>query len=278
VSREIWLTHETIYDFDRSVDGATVRARLRPIDDDAQTVLESEVLCHPRPAERSSRIAADGRTVERFVMAGPLRRIEIRGQTRLSWTPDAAALRASPPPRGDRPDRVPAWARPDGTIWDWASRALPDREPDETQVAAFLDMLRAEFVFDPTATEAATPVPRFFAARRGVCQDYAGLAAGCLRARDVPVRLVFGYLIRDPDGGDRFEEGQPHAWLSYWTAADGWRDADPTTGLVPPTHHLTLHRGMQLRDIQPVAGKILSPDAVQRLSVRITVVKDMSAS
>lgn len=282
MQQEIWVTHETIYDFDRSIDSATVRARLRPIDNYAQRVLESEVHCHPRPVERTRTVDVNGGAIDRFVVPGPLRRIELRGQSRLAWMPHATGPATGhatePAPRADRPDSVPSWARPDGTIWQWARRALPDRDPGPSDIAAFMDMLRTEFAFDPTATQGNTRTPAFFAARRGVCQDYAALAAGCLRARGVPVRLVFGYLIRDPAGGHRFEEGQPHAWLSTWSAGTGWRDADPTTGLFPPANHITLRRGRRLRDVQPVAGRLLAPAVGQQLTVRVTVVKDAGPS
>ena len=44
MARELWITHETSYEFDRNVDGVEVTARLRPIDDPGQEVLESALL------------------------------------------------------------------------------------------------------------------------------------------------------------------------------------------------------------------------------------------
>lgn len=267
--QDVWVTHETIYDFDRPVEAVELRARLRPIDDTAQTVIESDVLCHPRPAVRSR--SRDG-GVERLQLRGPLRRLEVRGQSRLSWDSSAAPEACAEPP-GD-PGEAPAWARPGGPIWAWAAAALP-AAPSSGDIAGFLDGLRDAFAFDPAAGAGTTPVPAFFLARRGVCQDFARLAAGCLQARGVPVRLVFGYLVRQPLAEPRFEVGQPHAWLSAWTPDAGWTDADPTTGLAPPSRHITLRRGRRLRDLQPVAGRLLAGEqALQRLTVRVTIVKD----
>lgn len=275
MQHEIWVTHETVYEFDRSIDGATVRARLRPIDDPSQTTLESEVLCHPRPVHRSRTVDSQGCALDRLVLQGPLRRIEVRGQSRMRWKPDADGPRLDFAPSEADSEPAPAWSRPGGGIWNWAKRTLPDRTPAEPDVSAFMEMLRDEFSFDPHATDARTSTPAFFRARRGVCQDYAMLAAGCLRARGIPVRIVLGYLIREPGGGHRFEEGQPHAWLSAWHPGAGWVDSDPTTGLRPPAHHVTLRRGRRLRDVQPVAGRLrAAPHAGQRLTVRVTIVKD----
>lgn len=272
MQREIWVTHRTVYEFDDAVDGATIRACLRPLDDAAQTVVESEVHCLPRPIER---IAARGG--ERMTFRGPLRRIELTGQSRLRWDPSAGIRSVAKEP--PRPDLVPAWARNGGRIWNWARQALPDDRPARDDIAAFMALMRADFVFDAAATDATTTAPAFFVARRGVCQDYARLAAGCLRARGVPVRLVFGYLIHDPAGGHRFEERQPHAWLSVWDPdAACWTDLDPTTGLTPPAHHVTLRRGRRLRDIQPVTGRVHGRPVGQRLVVNVTIVKDLTGA
>lgn len=268
--REIWITHQTAYEFDRPVDGVDVRVRLRPVDDHAQRVIESELHCRPRPHERVTVTGA-----ERLVFRGPLRRIEVTGQTRLGWDPSAEPQAEGEPPALAA---APAWAVQGTEIWRWARQALPDREPGRAEIDAFMALIRRDFTFDPRATDATTAVPRFFSRRRGVCQDYAGLAAGCLRARGVPVNVVFGYLIREPAGGHGFEEGQPHAWLSSWAPGAGWRDVDPTTGLAPPSHHVTLRRGRRLRDIQPVAGRVHGPPVGQQLRVHVTVVKNACTS
>lgn len=269
--REIWVTHETIYDFDRDVEGLSLRARLRPIDDNAQTVLESDVLCHPRPERRSRKLDTAGNPVEHLMVTGALRRIELRGQSRVRWSPDAPAVRPWPRPDGTA-SSAPGWSQPDSVIWSWARRALPDTLPTRADVSAFMELIGSTFTFDPYASETTIPVPAFFRAGRGVCQDYARLAAGCLQARGLETRLVLGYLVRHPDAGPRFEVSQPHAWLSVWDPVDGWIDIDPTTGFSPPSHHITLRRGRRLRDVQPVSGVLVAtPHAAQRLQVRVTI-------
>lgn len=265
--QEIWITHETIYDFDRPVEAVELRARLRPLESARQRVLESQVVCHPRPARRSA--GRDGRAV-RMQLDGPLRRVELHGQSRLLWDPAAPDAAGGAPPAGTA---APVWAKPGGRIWEWAAARIP-LSPTADDIAGFLAGFREAFSFDPAVGDGTVPVPAFFAARRGVCQDFARLAAGCLQARGVPVRLVFGYLVRNPAGEPRFETAQPHAWLTAWTAEAGWCDADPTTGLPPPDHHLTLQRGARLRDLQPVTGRILGGGAGQRVSARVTIVKD----
>ena len=54
------------------------------------------------------------------------------------------------------------------------------------------------------------------AAKKGICFDYASLAAGMLRSLGVPCRLVVGYA-----GTSR---PAYHAWISVWTEETGWID------------------------------------------------------
>ena len=48
---------------------------------------------------------------------------------------------------------------------------------------------------------------------KGICFDYAALMVGMLRSQNVPCKLVVGYA------GTQY-----HAWVSVWTAEDGWID------------------------------------------------------
>ena len=61
--------------------------------------------------------------------------------------------------------------------------------------------MHGDFKFDPTATNVATPLLEVFHKRRGVCQDFAQLEIGCLRAMGVAARYVSGYLETEPPPG-----------------------------------------------------------------------------
>lgn len=49
---------------------------------------------------------------------------------------------------------------------------------------------------------------------KGICFDYASLAASMLRSQGVPVRIIFGYVGSD--------SRLYHAWNMYYTEEDGW--------------------------------------------------------
>src|SRR5208337_1508982 len=50
--------------------------------------------------------------------------------------------------------------------------------------------IHEDFAYDPKATTVATPLEEVLKKRRGVCQDFAHLAIGCLRSVGLPARYV----------------------------------------------------------------------------------------
>ena len=54
--------------------------------------------------------------------------------------------------------------------------------------------IHREFRYDAKATTVATPLREVLAHRRGVCQDFAHLAIGCLRSLGLAARYVSGYV------------------------------------------------------------------------------------
>lgn len=54
--------------------------------------------------------------------------------------------------------------------------------------------------------------------KKGVCQDFAHLQVGCLRAMGIPVKYVCGYMETLPPPGQEKRGGADatHAWISYF--------------------------------------------------------------
>jgi len=110
-------------------------------------------------------------------------------------------------------------------------------------------------------------------ARRGVCQDFAHLAIGCLRSIGLAARYVSGYIETVPPPGQTRLEGADasHAWCSVWTPDAGWVDFDPTNGLLPITRHITVAWGRDYADVTPVRGVMIGPSTSQQLDVSVDV-------
>ncbi|MFN7053673.1 MAG: transglutaminase domain-containing protein, partial [Gemmobacter sp.] len=98
-------------------------------------------------------------------------------------------------------------------------------------VQAMGEALHEEMRFDSAATDVNTPPAEAFAARHGVCQDFAQIMIGCLRSLGVPAAYVSGFLRTYPPEGQPRLEGVDamHAWVAAWCGvAEGWVEYDPT--------------------------------------------------
>ena len=71
--------------------------------------------------------------------------------------------------------------------------------------------------------------------KKGVCDEYAVLAAALMRAKGMPTRIITG-LTYNPE----HEKGwDSHAWIEAYSPSNGWLPADPTfgeAGTVDGTH------------------------------------------
>jgi transglutaminase-like putative cysteine protease len=116
-----------------------------------------------------------------------------------------------------------------------------------------------DFKFDPTATDVSTPIAQVFRQRRGVCQDFAHFTLACLRSLRIPARYVSGYILTRPPPGQPKLQGTDasHAWISVWSPETGWRDFDPTNGLIVTDEHIVIAHGRDYNDVSPISGVLL---------------------
>jgi transglutaminase-like putative cysteine protease len=143
-----------------------------------------------------------------------------------------------------------------------AEFAAPSFAPGRPLLDALLDLsqrIHAEFHYDPEATVTATPLKEVLELRRGVCQDFAHLAIGCLRSVGLAARYISGYLLTNPPPGQAKLVGADasHAWLAVYFPEHGWLEVDPTNNLMPHDRHIVLAWGRDYDDVSPIKGVIL---------------------
>ena len=183
---------------------------------------------------------------------------------------------ASPVSDGERHASIFAYASPKVAIMpELRDYALPSFAAGRTIGAAAMDLsnrIHADFVVDSSATTISTPVAEVLAIRRGVCQDFAHLAVGCLRSLGLAARYVSGYLRTIPPPGRPRAIGADvsHAWLSVWCGGDDWLDLDPTNGKAGSSDLITLAWGRDYGDVSPSQGVILG-SSIQYLTVSVDV-------
>ena len=132
----------------------------------------------------------------------------------------------------------------------------------------------SDFLFDavkyvPGVTSVHTPAEHAWQVRSGVCQDFAHLAIGALRAVGIPARYVSGYLHPkiDAEIGERVH-GESHAWVEWWTG--DWSGFDPTNGREVGEHHVIVGRGREYGDVPPLTGVVAGTTDTLEVVVNVT--------
>jgi len=139
---------------------------------------------------------------------------------------------------------------------DYALNSFSPERPFLEGVSELMTRIYSEFTYDPHFTDIATPLDEVLAHRRGVCQDFAHFAIGCLRSLGLPARYVSGYLETLPPPGKPKLRGADasHAWFSVYLPGVGWLDFDPTNDKMPGEQHITTAVGRDFGDVTPVKG------------------------
>ena len=264
-----------------------------PVSSARQTVLESAITVTPAPAARRSHRGPFGEEALSVTIDAPHRvltiearaRVEVHAQAApsLFGSPSWEAVRAFAYASADLgPDGPATYLYPtqrtplDGQITDYARTSFPEGRPILEAASDLMRRIQADFAYDPRATDVSTPAAQAFAARRGVCQDFAHVMISGLRGLGLPAAYVSGYLRTIPPPGKPRLQGADatHAWAAVWCGDDlGWIGFDPTNGVLAQNDHIVLATGRDYADVPPIEGVILTPGA-QTLTVEVDVIPE----
>lgn len=268
------IRQTTTYTYPEPVCGSEQVMRLQPLSRPHQRVIASSLMLAPHPVSRNDSVDFFGNATTAALIAEPHRELKITTHARVDV--DRPAQSAPTPPWED----VCAEAvnardlSPESPVhFTFTSPLVPLLVPVREYVRrsftkgrpifdAALDVtqrMRADFKYDSTATDVTTPVVQSFAARAGVCQDFAQIMISGLRGLGVPAGYVSGYLRTDPPPGKPRLEGADamHAWVRVWCGTTaGWREFDPTNGIAVSDDHIILAVGRDYLDVSPTVGTL----------------------
>jgi transglutaminase-like putative cysteine protease len=277
---ETWrlrVRHHTGFRYDAEVSASYNEARVTPLTDIDQTMLESQVLVSPKASINrywdywGSHVTAFDLHVlhtelsveaTSLVETHPARRIA----EEIGW--DGLLDRRMQ-------DRHVEYLLPTPHTQIDADLAASAREVaaglSPTQAArAVADWMRSEVAYVPGATGVHTVAMEAWSERKGVCQDLAHLTIGVLRSLGIPARYVSGYLHNREAGLGETAVGESHAWVQWW---DGeWTSFDPTNGKPVGTEHVVVARGRDYWDVPPHKGVYSGPPATA-LGVEVQVTR-----
>lgn len=265
--------HVTRYTYGDMVTNAQMLAHLAPRAHPRQTCHMATLSIVPWPAVVTERRDWFGNPVTYAALQSPHRDLTVTAEIEVTVEPPspfhpaatpiweevaAEAARLAETVEFVRPSaRVP---QADTGLTLFATTFFPSGRPIGEGALDLTRRIHSDFSFDPTATTVSTPISEVLARRRGVCQDFAHLMIGALRALGLPARYVSGYLRTLPPPGKPRLQGADasHAWVQVWCGQEvGWIDLDPTNGRQCDTDHVTLAWGRDYDDVCPLRGVIL---------------------
>jgi transglutaminase-like putative cysteine protease len=284
------VVHETHYTYSSPVVLSQQLLHLTPRALPWQACHAHRLSVEPAPGELGERDDFFGNPTSLLLIAAPHEELLVRAASTLSVAPREQAALALPPLAWESArDEAPAAAAtflyesPHVETWrelaEYAARSFPAGRPALEAAMDLSRRIHLDFQFDKASTTVSTPLREVMKRRRGVCQDFAHLMIGALRALGLAARYVSGYLLTDPPPGRARLVGADasHAWVSvYCGKAAGWVDLDPTNDCVVDDEHVTLAWGRDFGDVTPMRGVILG-GGEQTLKVHVTVAPVESA-
>lgn len=281
------ITHRTRYEYAETVSLCHNQARLTPRNFFNQTCLNSHITIDPHPASSREQKDFFGNRTVYFSIEQPHNTllvtaksdVHIASQTQLTsdipWEtvchilktktdPDRLSVRqfVSDSPKVTTASELTKYATPSF----FKGRPLIEAVSDLTQ------RIYNDFEYVPGFTTISTPLSDVFKHRKGVCQDFAHLAIGCLRAMGLAARYISGYLETLPSPRKELLIGADasHAWFSVYLPNHGWIGFDPTNNLIPNDRHIIVAWGRDFADVTPLKGVVMG-GGQHALTVSVTV-------
>ncbi|WP_063018914.1 transglutaminase family protein [Nocardia niwae] len=294
--RRYRVEHRTKYSYSGEVTNSYGRAYLTPRDLSGQRLLAHDIRIDPAPSDRSVGADVYGNITSYFHVTTEHRALTVVGESLVEVdAPDhGRSGTAGEPWERARPssangplavefalDLHPPEITPE--IIAYAAESLQPGRPLLDAVGELTTRIYTDFAYRSGATTVSTRVADVFAARAGVCQDFARLAVACLRSHGLAARYVSGYLATDPPPGKRRMVGADatHAWAAVWVGgADRhdrtgrWIDLDPTNDQFGDERYITTAWGRDYADVPPLRGIIYTDakDSTVTVSVDVTEV------
>jgi transglutaminase-like putative cysteine protease len=285
------VRHATLYAYGGDVAHSHHLLHLNPREFEFQHCLEHSLLLDPQPSSSHADVDAFGNAVVRLEYDRPHDRLCVTAEMQVEVRARDARMLESSEPWDALRHRLSYHAVPMSaadldacrfrmqsdhvqikqSVEDYAKDCFEPGRPVGAASQALMHKIRREFKYQPGATTTRTSIEEVLKSRRGVCQDFAHLMIGCLRASGLAARYVSGYIRTVRKGGGVAVGGDAsHAWVSVYCPPAGWVDFDPTNDCLVDEEHVTLAWGRDFGDVSPLRGMIVG-GGQHKLSVDVRV-------
>jgi transglutaminase-like putative cysteine protease len=286
------VRHATVYEYGGDVAHSHHLVHLKPRNFEFQWCLQHSLKLDPQPSSAREDIDAFGNAISRLEYDRPHDRLSVTAEMHVEILPrpanalepceswevvrDRLSYHAVPMPAADleacRFRMQSSHVRIKQAFQDYAKDCFTPGRSNATAAEALMRKIHRDFDYVPGSTTNRISIDEVLASRRGVCQDFAHLMIGCLRASGLAARYVSGYIRTGRTGGGEALLGgdASHAWVSVYCPPLGWVDFDPTNDCVVGEDHVTLAWGRDFGDVSPLRGMIVGGGR-HKLSVDVCV-------
>ena len=281
------FVHVTEFQYDGPVSESYNEVRLRPLHDDRQSCLSFRLSTSPATRVTAYQDAF-GNWVHQFNVLSEHRHLKIEAESVVLAHDTASGLAHFPLSElqtrfcnlaDDYYDFLISTAYVP-TLPELVDLGKEAESQSDASIPGFAkavsDLIHERFRYVKGATHVHSSIRDALSLSAGVCQDFAHVALGVLRARGIPARYVSGYLVPSDaaEPQSKLEQvigGQAsHAWAEYLIPGEDWFGIDPTLGAPVGMRHVRVAYGRDYGDVAPVRG-VYKGEAGQRLSVEVQV-------
>lgn len=289
------IRHLTHYEYEKPVTLCYNQAYLLPRDTDYQKCLSSKIEVLPTQTVGQRRIDYFGNTVYYFSLEHPHQELTVDVVSEIQVSEEKSAhdrdqeldlgnTCGSALMELQQSKQMPilearefildsGMVKASSSLREYARSSFSRERPLLSAVRELNHRIYTDFTYDPESTSIATPLAEVLKNKRGVCQDFAHLAVGCLRSLGFPARYVSGYLETQPPPGQEKLVGSDasHAWFAVYLPGEGWFEFDPTNDNMPAEHHITTAWGRDYGDVSPLKGVFFDGGQSQKMNVSVDV-------
>lgn len=131
---------------------------------------------------------------------------------------------------------------------------------------ALVSTLHETLKFDRARTDVKATTAEAWAAKDGVCQDFAHVFIAAARCMGIPARYVGGHMLRT----DTQQQDAGHALAEAHVPSLGWVGFDPANCISPTEAHIRVAMGLDYLGAAPVRGS-QSGGTAEQLQVSVTI-------
>jgi transglutaminase-like putative cysteine protease len=284
MTRRYRIEHSTVYRYSDEVGTSFGRGYLRPRETPGQRCLQHNLTVHPEPSDLAHGEDVYGNAHCYFHVTDGHTELRVVGRSDVEVTPPVhdPGTTSLPweraRPAGVDPSAVeftlpsPLVSLPQ-QVREYAEVSFAPGRPILDAVTELTTRIHTEFTYRFGATSVSSTVVDVLASRAGVCQDFAHLAAACLRSQGLACRYVSGYLATTPAPGRERVVGADasHAWAEVRLADGSWLGFDPTNDTLADERYTVLAWGRDYDDVPPLRGVIYTDAKSRTMDVSVDV-------